>query len=651
MKIKHIFHGFLAISILFSACSVQRTSSAEPLISQALQPDIKKTLTICLGDEPDSLFLYSKHSQAANLIIQAIYDGPIDIENGVPQPVILEKIPNFENGSAFFTPLEVNEGDDIINSAGEVVQLKAGVEIFPAGCTSPHCAVRWDGDSPLRMDFVTAEYELIPGLKWSDGQPLQASDSVYSYNLASDPETRASKDNIEQTATYIAVDDVTLQWTSKPGLVIDAFENYFWTPLPEHVWKKYNSDDLFSAEEVNRTPIGWGAFQVDEWIDGQSLRLTKNPNYFRAGDGLPFFDELVFKFINSFGDTALSNLKFDRVPFRQFNYDLGEFEKEISENGCDLATTTSDLRDQLPVLNILLNYFKDPAIKVLKSGKSEDQMILFNLGGSEEDASNPSKDLNVRKAVDLCLNRSKIISDLSYGLYDLTDLEQILNSETNSQENSANPYDPTSGNALLDRSGWKDNDNNPDTPRISSGVSGVPNGKELGFRFLVEDIDDNLKSSEIVKASLADCGIGINIKPVPPEIFWDARNADSVFHGNYDIAQLTLEAPFSNPCPLFSSKSIPTAENNFLGLNFSGFKNEDLDNFCDQFEKTHIRTDRNSILNKMNAIISENLTVAPLYRYSELMVAQRDFCAEKILSRSNNELSKIEEFIISPECR
>ena len=188
------------------------------------------------------------------------------------------------------------------------------------------------------------------------------------------------------------------------------------------LWGKYRTGDLFSVEEVNRTPIGWGAYQVEEWIDGQSLRLSKNPNYFRAGENLPYFDELVFKFINPFGDTALSNLKFDRAPFQQFNYDLGEFEKEINENGCDLATTTSDLRDQLPVLNILLNYFKDPAIKVLKSDISEDQMIFFNLNGNEKDASNPLKDLNVRKAVDLCLNRSKMISDLSFGLYDLVDL-------------------------------------------------------------------------------------------------------------------------------------------------------------------------------------------------------------------------------------
>ena len=82
MKKKHIFHGFLTISIIFSACSAQKSASPEPLESQVLEPNTKKTLTICLGEEPDSLFLYSADSHAANLILQAIYDGPIDIEDG-----------------------------------------------------------------------------------------------------------------------------------------------------------------------------------------------------------------------------------------------------------------------------------------------------------------------------------------------------------------------------------------------------------------------------------------------------------------------------------------------------------------------------------------------------------------------------------------
>ncbi len=651
MKSKLIFHKLLAISFLLSACLTQKPLSSDTLVSQNLQPSIKKTLTICLGEEPDSLFLYSSDTHSAKLIRQAIYDGPIDIEGGDAQPVILEKIPDFNDGSAFIIPVEVSEGNEVINSTGEQVQLKAGVEVFPAGCVSPQCAITWDGVSPLKLDIVSAEFELLPGLKWSDGLPLKASDSVYSFKLASALDSSSKKNAIEQTATYISLNDFAVQWTSKPGLVTDSFEKYFFSPLPEHAWGKYNKNELLSTEEVNRTPIGWGAYQVEEWIKGQSLRLEKNPHYWRSGEDLPFFDELVFKFINPFGDTALSNIKFDRTPFQQFNYDLGEFEDEIAEHGCDLTTTTSDLRDQIPVINILLNYFKDPAIKVIKSGFSEDQIILFRMSMNDGSAPNPLNDLNVRKAINQCVNRSKMIKDLSFGLYDTVNPGQLLSNAAGSPTDPADPYDPISGEVLLDQSGWKDSDNNPETPRISMGVPGFTDGKELGFQYLVEDIDDNLMSSEIAKASLAECGIGINIKPIPSEIFWDALNTDSVFQGNYDLVQLSLKTPISDPCQLFSSRSIPTDENNSLGLNFSNFRNGILDNACNQIEKEPLRSERKNIFDQLSMIINDKLPIVSLYRYSDLMIAQRDFCTETISNQSVNELSRIEDFIISPECR
>ena len=648
---KYIFPGFVAISLFFSACSTQNSIYSEPVENKIYASDNQKRLTICLGEEPDSLYLYSANSQAANLIFQAIYDGPIDNENGKHLPVILEKIPNLEDGSAFFASIDVSEGDKVINAAGESVKLQAGVQVFPSGCTTTRCAEKWDGTSPLQMDLITAVYKLKPGLTWSDGWSLKASDSVFSFDLASDPKTPGIKDSIEVTSSYSAIDNLSLQWTSKPGLVTDAFENYYWTPLPEHVMGKYRADEMLSAEEVIRSPIGWGAYQISEWVDGQSLRLARNPYYFRVRENLPYFDELIFKFINPFGDTALSNLKFDRAPFRQFNYDLGDFQKEISENGCDLITTSSDLRDQLPVLNILLNYFKDPAIKVLKSASHEDQLIFFNLRENMGDVLEPLKDLNIRKAIDLCLNREKIINDLSNGLYSLADFRFFGNADLASQGDPRDPYDPVSGNFLLDQSGWKDNDNNPETPRVSSGIPEVPDGRELGFQYLVEDTNDNLKSSEIVKASLAECGIGINIKAVPSEVFWDIKNVDSIFQGNYHLAQLSWLGPVMDPCLLFSSHYVPTAENKYFGVNFSGFRDEDLNKACDQLEMTHMKSDRDALLIQMESIISENLPVLPLYRSSKLMVAQKDFCEEKLGPGSKNELSKIEEFIISPECR
>ena len=116
------------------------------------------------------------------------------------------------------------------------------------------------------MDQLTATYKLKPGLTWSDGQPLKASDSVYSFNVASDPAAPVVKHSSDLTFTYTATDDLTIQWVSKPGLADDHFENYFWMPLPEHAWGAYSTAELLEAEDVNFAPIGWGAY-IDRYLD------------------------------------------------------------------------------------------------------------------------------------------------------------------------------------------------------------------------------------------------------------------------------------------------------------------------------------------------------------------------------------------------
>ena len=77
-------------------------------------------------------------------------------------PVILENIPNFADGSAYFTPIDVNTGEDVVNTAGDLVPLQAGVQVFPTGCTNINCAITWNGTTPLKMDYLTATYKLKP---------------------------------------------------------------------------------------------------------------------------------------------------------------------------------------------------------------------------------------------------------------------------------------------------------------------------------------------------------------------------------------------------------------------------------------------------------------------------------------------------------
>ena len=217
--------------------------------------------------------------------------------------------------------------------------------------------------------------------------------------------------------------------------------------------------------------------------------------------------------------------------------------------------------------------------------------------------------------------------------------------------NALKVYDPDAGAELLEKIGWMDEDKNALTPRAAAGISGIEDGRQLRFTYLVEDSLDNSAASEIFKASLGECGIGIDIKLVPAEIFWNAAHTDSIFQDNYDLVQLAWPAPIIDPCLLFSSQSIPSKENDYLGFNFSGFQNNGFDQACEQLETTHLKGDRTALLTTMESILKEEMPVLPLYGYSNLLIAQTNFCTKNLEMNKIQSLDAIEEFKISPDCK
>jgi peptide/nickel transport system substrate-binding protein len=644
MNQKLIVIGIVAL-LGFSACQVSTPpAAAQP--AEVHANSSPKTLTICMGTEPQSLYPYAASSQSARDILQAIYDGPFDEIDGKATPVILTAMPTYADGSAVLTPVNVQQGDEVVDIYGQLVSLDKGTQVFPSGCSSSACAVTWDGITALQMDQPSAAFHLKSGLTWSDGQALTASDSVYSYTLAADANTPVDKTYVDQTASYTASDDAAIQWVGKPGLVTDAFEHYFWMPLPQHAWGSISAAGLLTDEAATRNPVGYGAYMIDEWSSGQYLRLKKNPYYFRASEGLPKFDYLVFKFTDPNGDTNLSNLKFEREPFLQFRFDVGEFTDEVDQNGCDLTSTTADMSDQLSVLNILRNYYQDPAVKVMEGLGKHVTWLVFNLKKTAQPLLN---DVKIRQALSLCLDREKLDKEVFFNNYPLPDRISFSYESAAGAANAALQYDAAQAQAILTELGWVEQ--GQDLPRISRGVEGVPDGTYLSLTYLTLNDAQNLAVANQVKTSLEVCGAQVNVQAVPAETFWSRTSEDSIFKGNFDLAQIEWALPINNPCPLFASAGIPDANNDFNGLNFSGFFNEQFDGLCSQYPLMQFSDEKQALLDQMAAILNDNLPVIPIYARADLMVARNDFCDTPTGIGVQSELFAIEDFKYDPDCR
>ena len=207
-RIFQIVTLIIIVGLSLTACGKPTATTTVPDTAEPteIQPTATiippKTLVVCLGYEPSSLYIYKDSSRAMWSVLEALYDGPIDTTNFQPEPVILEDLPTVENGGVTLTSVAVKAGDVVANVEGDLVALARGTKVFPGGCTSLDCAVEWDGASELSVTQMSARFKIKPAITWSDGEALTAEDSVFSYSVATDPKTEIIK-NIGQTYSIV----------------------------------------------------------------------------------------------------------------------------------------------------------------------------------------------------------------------------------------------------------------------------------------------------------------------------------------------------------------------------------------------------------------------------------------------------------------
>jgi peptide/nickel transport system substrate-binding protein len=250
-------------------------------------------LVICMAEEPETLYPLSRArpSMATRHVLQGIYENMFTTLGYDYQARGIVKMPSLADGDANIKTVRVDDGDMVLDVNEDVVTLREGVTVRTADGEE----VTFE-DTPLRMPQMDVQFTLQP-LTWSDGTPVTADDSVFSFELAADPETPLPKTKIERTSSYKATGDLTLEWTAVPGYLDPTYFTNIWTPYPRHEWGEYLSEELLEAEASTRMPLSHGPYLVSEWVEGDHLTLVRNDNYYLADEGLPKVDAVHFRFI------------------------------------------------------------------------------------------------------------------------------------------------------------------------------------------------------------------------------------------------------------------------------------------------------------------------------------------------------------------
>lgn len=647
MKIRSI-HILILLALTLSACVPQVTeipvipdlpTEAPPTPVSPAPTSASRSLTVCLGDEPTTLYLYGGLSSAARSVLSAIYDGPMDVSNYEYEAVILEKIPNLEDGDAQVNPVTVSAGDLVVESSGAVASLDTGVRIRPSACRNDSCAITYDGSSQIEMDQMVVTYTMLAGLTWSDGEPLTASDSVYSFNLASNDDTPVSKFLYDRTQTYEAADDnVTVQWWGLPGFIDPDYYTNFWTPLPQHKWSQFSPAQLLEVDVSTRTPLGWGPYIMESWKPGESIHLIKNLNYFRADSGLPKFDELTYLFIPDANAamTALVDGTCDVLdPSINLDGQVSLLQQMQTDEQAHLFTAESNTMEWLG-FGILHASYDDG----------------FNSTGTNPDRPDLFGDVRIRKAVAFCLDRQKVVDTVLFGLSRVPDSYLPFDHPLHNGNLQTYEYDPTSGREILERVGWIDHDNDPSTPRRSLGVTRVPNGTPLILNYYTTSATQRRQAVEIFTASLAECGIGLNTVYSTAADFYAQGPVGTLFGRQFDLAQYAIGVNTLEPqCSWFTTNQTPKESNNWVGTNVSGFSDPDFDTACEGALQVLPDEPEYTSHQQAQEFFAFELPSIPLYMRLKVAAARNDFCGFTLDPFSTYALADLESFDYGSGCQ
>lgn len=630
----------LLVTLLLSACGQNtpaptQTNPADntPTAVPTPTPEPITELNVCLGREPQGLYIYGGSSRAQWSILEAVYDGPIDRRGYIDLPVILTQIPSVENGDVIITPTAVQRGQMVLDAAGNLTVLDAGAVVFPAGCTDPGCQTTWDGASPLEMDQQRITYRLIDGVTWSDGEPLTADDSVYSFELASDPSTPINQLAVDRTESYTAIDEKTVVWTGIPGYTMHEPSAYFFIPLPRHAWEQIPAAELLTAEASNRQPLGWGPYIIGEWLPGDRITLTRNPNYFRAAEGLPRFERLTYRFL---GEQADNNL-------------VG-----LVQGACDVVDETVLLESQFQSVRIMTI---NETIKTYVRLGSEWEHLDFGVVPAAYDGGvNPAQtarqdyfgDLRVRQAVASCIDRQKLVADLLYSQSQVPSGFFTPDHPLYAADLPAFPFDPARGAQLLTEAGWIDQDNDPVTPRVASGAANVLDGTLFTVTYTTTGESLRMKTAASIAAMLKECGIGVTVQTMDAGTLFAPGPEGVIFGRSFDLAQFSWQSGRSSPCFLYTSSQIPSTANGWLGANITGWSQAEYDAAC-QAAMDAAPTDQ-AANRRVQEIWSEQLPVLPLYYTVHLTSTRPDLCELVVDGSARSDFWNLEQIAIGVDC-
>ncbi len=409
----------------------------------------------------------------------------------------------------------------------------------------------------VSRDGLTITFHLRKGVRFHDGRPYTSKDALFNYRFMVDPKTPTPyAGDYLKVKQAEAPDPYTFRVTYKevfaPGLAS-------WTlpQMPAHLLE--GKDPRKSP--LNRHPIGTGPYLFRRWDPGSRVVLTANPDYF---EGRPHIQTLIYRVIP----------------------DMATLFLELRSGGVDwMGLTAIQYRRQTDTPFFRKNFRK---YRFLSSGYTY-------LGWNMRDPR--FRNLNIRRALSYAIDKEEIIKGVLLGLGQVATGPLKPGTYWYNPKVRRYPYDPQLARRLLAKEGWADHD----------GDGWLDKGGRR-FEFAIITNQGNAyraNTGVIIQRRLADIGVKVRLRTIE----WSAFLKEFINKGRFEACLLGWSIP---PDPdlyevWHSSSARPG------GLNFTGYKNPELDRLLAAQRATFDRVRRKAILDRIQEILADQVPYTFLY--------------------------------------
>ncbi len=335
----------------------------------------------------------------------------------------------------------------------------------------------------LATDVETSDDGLIwtvtirDDAKFTDGEALTAKDVAFTYNTLKET---SSVNDFSMLKQAEAIDDITVVFEMERPFSVWSYTMAVTGIVPEHAY----------GPDYGTNPIGSGRYILKQWDKGQQVILEANPDYYGEQ---PKMKQVTILFMEE--DAAFAAVRAGQVDVA---YTAASYAEQAVKGYSLLDCETVDNRGfNLPAV---AETFKEDGVKI----------------GNDFTA-----DINVRKAINLAIDRQEMIDDVLNGYgspaYSVCDKMPWYNDTIEKTS-----YDPKKAEELLDEAGWK---KNQDGIREKGGVVA-----KLEFLYPTGDSVRQALAADTAK-QLKEIGIDTSIRGTGWDTAYDEAQSQPLMWG------------------------------------------------------------------------------------------------------------------------